>query len=378
MTLFERDEGAKRKRLEEICSQTVGAFKEGALDTVMQFASEGLTLTNNPERAAYFNRILAETCLKKNDCEEALEYALKSLSAAQASGSRSAICTAAVCLGKIYAVTGRYVQADDIWEYALSLANKLHDNRKAGRIMLDLAINDHRRGDCNKARRTIELAYQMLEQNKDIRGMTTCLGRLVALCLESNDIESARQVVRKLEQLARDNEDSVLEALVAFRQGTLFMKERDFDASLNAFDKSLKIYQKQGDLKNQAMAGCEVCRAHLRLGNFKEASGVLGMIATIAGNPLIMNEVQLVMAELAAFKEDYTTAIGHYHEALEVAESIGNPDRFRGFHQSIYDTLIEGKLPIADARPLLKKALTGYRTMGLEKEEKELHKLLAG
>lgn len=369
--------GMEKGKLKQLTSQAIGSFKDGALDAALYFASEGLSSAATPEQMTEFNRIIAEIYLKKNNPDKALEYALNGLSAAQTSDSRASACAIATCLGKVYVRLGKYDQADDMWEYALSLANKMHDDRKAGRIMLDLGINDHRRGEYKRARGTIELAYQMLERASDSRGMVTCLGRLAALCMEEDDLESARKIINQLQAVAAEREDDDLDALVAFRRGTLYMKERDYSAAVDTFDVAVKSFLKMGDVKNQAMAGCELCRAHVRLGHAEEVNIVLDIIASLVDSPILDHDVRLVMAEIAAWQADRDAALKHYREALKLAEGIGNADRFRAFHESICDTIKEGRLPLADTRPLLEKACVECKRMGLEKEVEEIRKLLS-
>jgi len=381
VTIFEEYVPEPRERKSsKLLAQAREQLRAGEAARALRSAQSGLGYKPTSAEASELHRIIASVLMLRGENPPAASHAQSSLDLAYESEDYHLVCKSGALLGKILARLNRYMDAVRAWKQALQAAEE-HDNPRAqGRILLNMAVLEQRRGKHERALEILRDAERRSDGVGDFRALAVCYSRMVHSYMELDRPRLAIRYGEKLGKLANRMGIKELIANANFRKGSIHLELDEFRRSAVLFKRAAALFRELDDKKNLAFVLCNLALAYIGMGRTKSVSPLLTEATELAkgvDSQAVLNAVNLVLAELAAHQGKAALVTGYYEEALRLAEAVQNEDRFLAFHDSLRQSLKKLGFGIPGLVPLLKRARTSYKRLGLKKAAQELNEWLA-
>jgi len=295
-------------------------------------------------------------------------------------GDYRTVYNCAITLGRVLARMNQYFAADGAWSEALTLAAINGDKRREGLALLNMAMLDQRRGNHVRALDILEKVYDRMEDLKEWRLLAVCYSRMAFSEMQLNRPDAALVSILNLEDMAERLEDAALQASVHFRRGSIYLKQDEFSKALPEFERAKGLFDELGDKKNVMLTDCYLARTCLYLGRDEEARFLLAEadgLHDVVDSAGVASEIQLVRAEMAAYRKDRENVIPAYEKGLSLAEEADNEEQLLAFHESITYTLLRAGRNLLGLKELLRKAHKSYIRLGMEKIAEDTERWLS-
>ncbi|MBA7596709.1 hypothetical protein ES703_03695 [subsurface metagenome] len=361
--------------LAEACKYLGKGKSEDALRCVVQ----GLKHAPTTVESAELNRIAGEALLNRSQLSEAFDYVTIARRYALTCGDSEVLCKSILTLGRVYGRMNRYALADKAWSEALILANINGDVRLQGRILVNRAALNQRRGDHSQALAILDDARKRLEKVGDLRGLAGCYECIASSYMEKDEPKLAMQSFEKLEELARQLDDKRLDAITQFRRGALHLKQDEFAEALEPLEEAYRLFKRLGDRKNRAIVLCNLIRVYIGLKQLDKVGACLREAVGLAkgvDSASLMSMIQKIRGEMAVYEGAGDRAIRYFTEALSYAEKAGDVERFRSLHERLGKMVEKLGFELPGLERFLKRARRAYPSVGLENELAELDEWL--
>jgi len=362
-----------------LLSEAKGYYQREQFDESLNSIMKGLKFAPTASENGEYNRLAACIFLNRGKLIQARLHAEAARRHAARSGNLKLIYTTAFTLGNVFSRMNNYSLASQVWRQALKQAEQNNDTRIQGRLYLNLALLDQRRGNHKSALEKLKVAMQKMKVANDKIGEATCYSRMSFYYTEMEDYENALIALKSLEKISAEIGNKNLEAVVHFRRASVHLKKEEFAKAIPELHKSIKLYTILKDNKNAAMAKCDLIRAYIYLGRTEQADEFLEdtiEFIDATGHEACTGALKLVMAEKELIESNATQAILYYKEALDIAESLKDAYRFRAFHESFLAASNRALVDKNVFKELLHTARLGYARFGLDKQLAEIQEWL--
>lgn len=353
---------------------------KGESQEALNCAREGLKHNPTSLESAELNHIAGSVFLERGQLSEAFDHITAARRHALTSGDSQVLCKTALDLGRVYVRMSRYALADKAWSEALTLANINGDVRLQGRILVNKAIINQRRGDHTQALELLEDAKKRLEKVGDLRGLAACYDCIAGSYMKMDEPQLALKNLEMVEGLARQLDDKKLDAHAQYRRGALHYDQDNFSDALRPFEETYKLLKEVGHRnKNLAVALCSLIKVHLRLNQIDKARTYIKEASTLAKEldlDSVMSIIEEVRGEIAVYEGAGDRAIHHFTEAVCYAEEADDVGRFRVLHDSLGIMVKELGFEVPGLDGLFKRVHVNYLRFGLKKETAELEEWL--
>jgi tetratricopeptide (TPR) repeat protein len=375
-----QDEAEEMTKSSQLLARALEYEGKGESQEALNCALEGLKHNPTPLESAELNHIVGSVLLERGQLSEAFDHITTARRHALTSGDSRVLCKTALDLGRVYVRMSRYALADKAWSEALTLANINGDVRLQGRILVNEAIIRQRYGDHTQALELLEDAKRRLEKVGDLKALATCYECIAGSYMKMDEPELALKNLEMVEDLARQLDDKILNALTQYRRGALHYDQDNFRDALRLFEDTYELLKEVGHRnKNMAVVLCSIIKVHLRLNRIDEALTYIKEASTLAKEldlGTVTSMIEEVRGEIAVYEGAGDRAIHHFTEAVSYAEEAEDVERFRVLHESLGIMAKELGFEVTGLNGLFKRVRVNYLRFGLKKESAELEEWL--
>ncbi len=206
---------------------------------------------------------------------EAITIHTHALLASGHTGDRAAEATALVNIASADLRQGRYEQASDQLQSALSLFRESGDQAGEARALANLGVTDMLKGRYEQATAHLQQALPLLHNIGDQAGEAGTLGHLGTVCLRQGRYQQAADYHQQALDICRANGNEPGEAYAVGNLAAVNMRQGRYQQAAGALREALALFRKTGDQAGEAQALALVGDLDLRQGRFQQAAGAL-------------------------------------------------------------------------------------------------------
>ena len=206
---------------------------------------------------------------------EAITIHTHALLASGHTGDRTAEATALVNLASVDLRQGRYEQASDQLQSALSLFREGGDQIGEARALANLGIADMLKGRYGQATAHLQQALPLLHKAGNRSGEAATLGHLGTVCLRQGRYQQAADYHQQALDICRASGNESGEAYAVGNLAAVNMLQGRYQQAAGDLREALALFRKTGDQAGQAQALALLGDLDLRQGRYQQAAGDL-------------------------------------------------------------------------------------------------------
>ena len=171
------------------------------------------------------------------------------------------------------------------------------------------------------------LATGYAEEMEDDSYLSRCLLNFGSVYLQKDDYIKAFEYWLKCKQIAKENNDLKLQALVAMNMAITYQNLGDYDASLMSFEEQLEYSNKSGDLHQRVVALVNIASSYFYLEKYDEAMTKFILAEQLAKNidiGTMQFTIYIGIGAIAMNREEYSYAEIMFKLADEEAKKYGS------------------------------------------------------
>jgi len=222
----------------------------GDFQKAMECLEEGVEFVSKVGYMAYlFGAMISEiawTCTYTGDLQKAIERAEEAIQTTKRTGDLMGLCLALQALGEAYRIMGEWDKAHEYYVQALDIAERTHDqmfllsvNSLLGRLCCE-------KEEYGKAEEFLRKAFEVAEK---FGGKTRCPVQLFwwgfvpyiwlsELYLKTGEFKKAKDLADEAYEAAVKSKSRLYMAMADRLKGMLFSHEKDWESSIEFFEKS--------------------------------------------------------------------------------------------------------------------------------------------
>jgi tetratricopeptide (TPR) repeat protein len=248
-------------------------------------------------------------------------------SAARRSGDRSAEAEALTNLGAGYLRLGRFQQAADQLQHALTLAGEIGDRRGEARALNNLGATYERLGSYQQAADHYLRALPLFRELGDPTGEAHTLGNLGIVYLRWADYDNAAGHLDLALARFREIGDRSGEAGALDHLGVVYLRSDRHEVAVDHHRQALALFHELGNRSGEGHTLLNLGMVYRRWGEFRHAADQLRLAITLfrdVGNPSGEAESLNGLGETLLDDDQRTQAADAHHAALALADRIGD------------------------------------------------------
>jgi DNA-binding SARP family transcriptional activator/Flp pilus assembly protein TadD/DNA-binding XRE family transcriptional regulator len=258
---------------------------------------------------------------------EAITIHTHALLASGHTGDRIAEATALVNLASVDLRQGRYEQAGDQLQSALSLFREGGDQIGEARALANLGVADMLKGRYEQATAHLQLALPLLHKAGNRSGEATTLGHLGTVCLRQGRYQQAADYYQQALDICRASGNRSGEAYAVGNLANVNLRQGRYQQAAADLREALALFRKTGDQAGEAQALVLRGDLDLRQGRYQQAAGDLREALALfrkAGNQADEAQALVLRGDLNLRQGRYQQAAGDLREALALFRKTGD------------------------------------------------------
>ena len=280
--------------------------------------------------------------------------------------SESVRVAAAMGMSMLLWEQGRYAKARNYIDEALSLARELNLNESIGRLLLTLGHIEGSLGQLASAEETLDLCIDLATNQSDPTFASLCrINHRLMRKLQGKSIGPESDYREALETL-KSGDNPMTVGLSLAKTAELHAKGGQADRAFQLLNSAEERYDEVGSLPAKARNRLLKARFLQDVGQWKKARGELdGLLETFRqmnSKPAMIDTLGL-QGKDATHRGQYRTALEHYQDALELAQSTGSPQKLAKVQLSSCE--VSARAGGTQALESCKRALQTFDKLGM-------------
>jgi tetratricopeptide (TPR) repeat protein len=229
--------------------------------------------------------------------------------------------------GQTYALLGLMEEAEENYEQALKISEKLNDYKTHANSLRQLGNLKLRRSQWKEAIACFEHSYNLCQENGELLAEAYALNSLAAAHFHTASWRKMEEACEHARAIAERLNDDDLTACVYNNLGAMYNLQGQWDKALTALQKSLPRFEKLGDLRGLAETYNNLATAYRDKEFWHEAGKYYAKsleLARQAGDVVVEAQVTLNRVELYLLMHDLDMAEKQSQSALRTFHSLGH------------------------------------------------------
>ncbi|MBN1448639.1 MAG: tetratricopeptide repeat protein [Bacteroidetes bacterium] len=271
--------------------------------------------------------VLGNCAARRGRYGRAMEYLLRALRLARASGAKETVASSLLNLGMIHYRQGAYKRASECYNESIEIYEKIDD--LYGVLLCTNAIGALYRdqGDHERALEHFHAAYKVAEQLRYPGPLGTCLMNLGTIYQGSGkNTEALRFYLEALKYYSSADFSQGLPWL-HINLGTLYIEKCAYRKALKHFQESLRISRKSGMRLEEAGSLAKIAAAYTNLGSYdtalvhyQQSLETFHLLGSKAGMAEAIKGIGNVLRKTGK----YSDALEYLQRALDIARIMGD------------------------------------------------------
>jgi tetratricopeptide (TPR) repeat protein len=271
---------------------------------------------------------------------ESLEYTRQLEEVYRRCGDPRGIMFSHIDKGRISLKFGKYSEALNEFEQALTIARAVQDAWLESMALNYIGTSFLDSGNYEKADEYFKESLEISERSKDPSGIGVSLHWMGVLSHEKEDSDDALEKLRKSVAISRDLGEKIGVADSMHWVGKAYEKQGAYDKALKIFEKNLRFYRKVNDLDGIADSIFMIGVVHRKTGHLLSSSRKmkisLQMYQKMGCEPYIA-EALLEFARTKKLMGEEIEAMNLLQEAIKLAEKMKIKKLETGIHKELRD-----------------------------------------
>lgn len=287
----------------------------------------------------YFKQ--GENSKLQGNYEKSIQYFRKALNLAQKNKDAENEVESLIQLGVLYWNIGQLDNSFDIYQEALSFAEKARMLEKKAEILNYLKIYElyqagkaHRsRGDYQKSIESFEKAIELSKEIYSEEHAVKCLRQLSVTHSELNDIDKLFSLSKEALEIARKIKHKKEEGRSLYNIGLYYDAIDNYSQALRHYEEALRIARKLKEYDDESNCLNNISNIYIHVGNYEKALEYLNNILRIDQEKLKeeayvamdLNNIGVTYQKKALHtdnKDDLYNALASFKESLKIAKKI--------------------------------------------------------
>jgi adenylate cyclase len=243
--------------------------------------------------------------LGTGDVKKALTLVDESVALDRKSGDMVNLSFSLGTLALAYFVVGDWNKSEEYVKENIRITEKLNDRQQIVGLYNWNGFLHFSKGEHREAKALMEKAYEVDEKAGATRGQIGTSVNLIWMLIEVGELERAKNLLEKLYEYASKVKDSELIAWADARKGMMFRAEKQWEDSIQYFEKSIREAEALGFRKYRAyefarMFLCEYARVYLERnqeGDREKAHSLLNQALEMFEKMEAMKEIENIIAK---------------------------------------------------------------------------------
>lgn len=230
-------------------------------------------------------------------------------------------------LGQVLELLGRWNEPHDLYQKALEVAERLHDDQAVARCQMAIGEVFRKRGSYTEASSWLGLARQQFDSLDDRAGLGQVLHYLGTLAAQQGQIDSARSLYEESLAIRRQLGDKPQVANLMNNLAILARMQGDSERARSIHMEVLGIRRETGDRFGLALSLNNLGNIGLDLGDYEEAKARLEEAVVIQreiGSKFHIANALNNLGNVVRAQGDYIHARRLYVESLQINRELGD------------------------------------------------------
>jgi tetratricopeptide (TPR) repeat protein len=230
-------------------------------------------------------------------------------------------------LGQVLELVGRWNEAHDLYQKALEMAERLHDDQAMARCRTAMGELFRKQGSYEQASSWLDSARQDFESLGDLAGLGQVLHSQGTLAAQQGQIDSARSLYEKSLTIRRRLGDKAQIANLMNNLGILARMQGDYEHARLYQTEGLEIRREIGDRFGIAASLNNLGNIGLDFEDYEEAKARLEEAVAIQreiGSKFYIANALNTLGNIVRAQGDYIRAWSLYVESLQINRELGD------------------------------------------------------
>ncbi|HHE37505.1 MAG TPA: tetratricopeptide repeat protein [Candidatus Cloacimonetes bacterium] len=301
---------------------------EKVKDKLSDNFTENLNLFNN----------LADTYIRFNDFNKALEYYQKALALSQKTNNKEEIANALNNIGITYWNLSDYEKSLESHHESLAIFKAINSKKNIAVTLNNIGNVYQSLSNYDKSLKFHLKSLKIYEDTKDEKGIASSLNNIGILYMKLTDYDHALDFFQRSLDICRNIDFLQGEANALNNIGAIYFDQKNYKKALENFQNSLNSLEKTGDKSSIAATLNNIADVYAGLGDnkqalnhFKRALKFETEINNRFGIALCLKNMGMLLQN----DHQYSKASEHFEKSLQIADEINSKELL----QEIYLTL---------------------------------------
>lgn len=230
-------------------------------------------------------------------------------------------------LGSVYELTGKWSEAQSIYQQAVELSAINSNQESAARCKCNLANLLKKQGDIDKALNLLNDALQVAENLSNPILTADVYGSLGTIFFSKGEYDEANAYFDKQYKISETNGYIGGISASVGNIGNILMDKGNYRKALKNYRTQLDLNSKIGSKTNMLIAFCNIGNIHLNLNNYAEALKYYKKSKDVCEELGDKNGIGKILGNMGIVhkaRKDYAKALSCYHKGMEIKEELGD------------------------------------------------------
>jgi class 3 adenylate cyclase/tetratricopeptide (TPR) repeat protein len=230
-------------------------------------------------------------------------------------------------LAEVCQLTGQWGEADQIYQQALVLAQKIEDQKEVAYCQSGLGFLLENRGSYREALIWLEQAQAGLELIEDSEGLTRNLEHLSFVHCEQGNYKQALIYAEQQHQLATSQDNPVASSIAIENMGLVHWRQGNHPQAANYFRQALAMAATINYQRGVILGGNNIAGLCWEQGEYRQSVEYLHQAVSVALEIGDLHSIGLIVGnagEIYRQHGDYGQSLANYGQALHIALELGD------------------------------------------------------